>query len=328
MRPFRYVRAADPAGAVDLASTEAGADFIAGGTDLLNLMRDGAEAPSLLIDINPIVGLSGVAPAPGGGVLIGALTRMSDLAVDPLVQSRYPALSEALLASASPQVRNMASVGGNLMQRTRCWYFRDAAMPCNTRTPGSGCPALEGENRMHAILGGSDACIKVHPSDLAVALLALDAAVVVRGPGGERRVPLDEFYVLPGATPERETALERGELIVRIELPATAAPRSHYVKVRDRASFEFALVSAAVALDVAGGLVRDARVALGGVAPRPWRSREAEDALRGAALSPATIAAAGEAAVRAAAPREHNQFKVELTKRTLARALNELGGGS
>ncbi|HEU4405859.1 MAG TPA: xanthine dehydrogenase family protein subunit M [Polyangiaceae bacterium] len=325
MQPFRYVRAADAARAVGLVAADPGAGFIAGGTDRLNLMKDRVEAPSLLVDVNA-AGPRGVA-AIEGGVLVGAAARMADVADDPQVRAAFPVLSQALLASASPQVRNMASVGGNLLQRTRCWYFRDASLPCNTRSPGSGCPALAGENRIHAVLGGSDACIKVHPSDMAVALLALDAVVLTEGPAGARRLALDDFYVLPGATPERETVLEHGELIVGVELKATrAAARSRYVKVRDRASFEFALVSVAVALDVEGGVVRDARVALGGVAPRPWRARGAEDALRGRSLGADVIAAAGEAAVAGAAPREGNRFKVELAKRAVARALNEVGG--
>jgi xanthine dehydrogenase YagS FAD-binding subunit len=244
------------------------------------------------------------------------------------VRSRLPALSQALLASASGQVRNMASIGGNLMQRTRCWYFRDPAMPCNTRKPGSGCPAIQGENRWHAILGGDDACIKVHPSDLAVVLTAFEATVLTQGRGGARRVPIGDLYRLPGTTPHLETVLEQGELITGVEIPVgDVTARSRYRKVRDRASFEFALVSVAAALDMEGKVVRDARIALGGVAPRPWRPVEAEAALRGRRLSAATIAAAGQAAVRGAVPRSHNGFKVELVQRTLADVLGRLGDG-
>lgn len=324
MRPFSYARVTDPASAVATAATEPGSDFIAGGTDLLNLMKDGAEAPRLLVDVNG-TGMDQVS-LDESGLRIGATARMTDVAAHPLVANGFPVVSQALLASASGQIRNMASVGGNLLQRTRCWYFRDAGMPCNTRDPGSGCPAVDGENRIHAIFGGSDACIKVHPSDLAVALLAMDAVVLTRKPDGTRRIPLDEFYVLPGSTPDRETVLEHGELITGVELPATGfAGRSHYLKVRDRASFEFAVVSAAVALDIAGGVVRDARIALGGVAPKPWRVREAEAALRGKPLVAASITAAAQAATVGAAPREHNKFKVELVRRTVTRALTELG---
>jgi xanthine dehydrogenase YagS FAD-binding subunit len=325
MHPFRYARVGDVASAVALASSEPNAAFVAGGTELLNWIKDGLVGHTLLIDVNGLP--LGLADVGTDGARIGALARMSDVAELPALRAGFPALSEALLAGASPQVRNMASIGGNLMQRTRCWYFRDPAFACNKRAPGSGCPAIDGENRWHAILGGSDACIAVHPSDLAVALLALDAAVLTEGPRGTRSVPIDDFYLLPGRTPERETVLEPGELIVGVEVPATRfAARSHYLKVRDRASFEFALVSAAVALDLDSGVVREARVALGGVAPRPWRAREAEDALRGRPLTPEAVATAGAAAVQSAVGYEHNRFKIELTKRVIARALSTLGG--
>ncbi|GLW05178.1 hypothetical protein Misp01_03080 [Microtetraspora sp. NBRC 13810] len=322
MRPFAYAQATSAADAVAVAGRDPSAAFLAGGTELLNLMRDGLAAPGLVVDVNAV-------PAKGISfgeevIRIGALARMAEVAREPRVRDRLPVLSQALLAGASAQVRNAASVGGNLMQRTRCWYFRDAAMPCNTRVPGSGCPAIGGENRWHAILGGSDACIKVHPSDLAVALTALDATVVTH----DRRIPITEFYRLPGSTPHVETALRPGELIVAVEIPAAGAGfRSGYRKVRDRASFEFALVSVAVSLDLDGGTVRQARIALGGVAPRPWRALAAENAVRGRRLTPDVLRAAGEAAVEGAAPREHNAFKVELVRRTVADVLERVGGG-
>lgn len=325
MHPFSYARAGDVTSAVALAANAPDAAFVAGGTELLNWIKDGLVGHSLLIDVNdlPIAAIDVRAE----GARIGALARMNDVAQTPTIRTAFPVLSEALLAGASPQVRNMASVGGNLMQRTRCWYFRDPAFACNKRTPGSGCPALLGENRWHAILGGSQQCISVHPSDLSVALLALDAVVVTESPGGARRIPIDDFYLLPGDTPHVETVLGRGELIVAVEVPTTPfAARSHYLKVRDRASFEFALVSAGVALDLDGETVRDARVALGGVAPRPWRSREAEDVLRGRALTPEAMVAAGSAAVQGAVAYEHNGFKIELTRRVVARALAAAGG--
>jgi xanthine dehydrogenase YagS FAD-binding subunit len=322
MDPFTYVRANRPADAVRLGA-EPRARYIAGGTDLLNLMKDNVQRHDRIIDINAL-DLSGVHSA-GDRVRLGALSRMSDVAADPVVRRRLPLLSEALLAGASPQVRNMASVGGNLLQRTRCWYFRDAAMPCNKREPGSGCPAIEGQNRWHAILGGSEHCIAVHPSDLAVALTALDATVHTLAGGGARTIPIREFYLLPGDTPQRETVLTPGELITGIEVPVREA-RSRYVKVRDRATFEFAVVSVAAAVELRRGLVRRISLAFGGVAPRPWRSVAAEEALVGRPLDDAAITAAGLALVDGAVPREHNAFKVELVQRALAEALHSLGG--
>src|SRR6185503_18327720 len=252
--------------------------------------------------------------------------RNSDLAHHPLVRERLPMLSQALLAGASGQLRNMATTGGNLLQRTRCYYFRDAASPCNKREPGAGCAALHGFNRIHAILGGSEHCIATHPSDMAVPLAALDAVVRVRGPKGERAIPIAEFYVLPGDRPERETTLARGELITAVDIPATPfATRSVYIKVRDRASYAFALASAAVALELDGKTIRDARIALGGVGTVPWRSREAEQALRGQKAGGETYMRAAVAALEGAAPHEHNAFKIELARRTLARALARAG---
>nr|WP_267313760.1 FAD binding domain-containing protein [Nostoc sphaeroides] len=244
-----------------------------------------------------------------------------------VIQERYPVLSEALLSGASPQLRNMATVGGNLLQRTRCYYFRDTSMPCNKRVPGSGCAAIEGYNRIHAILGGSDRCIATHPSDMAVAMVALDAVVQTRGPKGERSIPLVDFHLLPGETPERETVLEHGELIVAVDLPAsTNAQRSHYLKVRDRASYAFAMTSVAAALDIQNGIIRSARIALGGVGTKPWRAFEAEKILLNKPANQATFQAAALAAIAGAKPQKYNGFKVELTKRTIVKALFTVGG--
>jgi len=327
MQPFDFVRAKDDAGAVAAVSRD-GAKFVAGGTNLIDLMKCNVELPAHLVDIN---GLQHATIAEeNGGIRIGALARMSDVAVDANVKRRFPAVSQALLASASPQVRNMASIGGNLMQRTRCPYFRELLFaPCNKRRPGSGCAAMNGDNRRHAILGGSDACIATHPSDLAVALAAFDAVITLRGKSGDRQVKATDFHLLPGDTPQFEHNLKPGELIVSVFLPdAPHAARSAYLKVRDRASFEFAVTSAAVGLDLAGGTIRGARVALGGVATKPWRSPEAESALTGKPANEATFRAAAEAALAGAQPRRMNRFKVELAKRTLVRALADLAGGA
>jgi xanthine dehydrogenase YagS FAD-binding subunit len=260
------------------------------------------------------------------GLRLGALARMADVADHPAVRDEYPVISQALLASASPQVRNMATIGGNLLQRTRCAYFRDTAMPCNRREPGSGCSAIDGENRLHAVLGGSDHCIATHASDLAVALVACDAVVVVTGPSGEQRIKLEDLHLLPGETPEKETVLQPGDLITAVEVPPLAfARRSLYRKVRDRASFEFALAAAAVALDIDGGTIRQARVALGGVGTKPWRSHEAEKALTGAKLETASFEKAAAAALAAARPLHQNGFKIILAQRTLIRALLTVG---
>jgi xanthine dehydrogenase YagS FAD-binding subunit len=316
VKAFEYTRALTVADAVKAGSQ--GARYIAGGTDLLNLMKDGAQVHDRIVDINRLP-LADIVPR-DDVIRIGALARMGDVAAHPAVRKAFPVLSEALLASASPQVRNMAAIGGNLLQRTRCGYFRDIGSPCNKRSPGSGCSALEGDNRGHAVLGGSDHCIAVQPSDLAVSLLALDATVVT----SKRRIPFADFYLLPGATPDKETVLEQGELITSVEVPRTPM-KSYYLKLRDRTTFEFAVVSVAAMLDVRGRVVRDARLAFGGVATKPWRVKEAEDALRGKPLTDASIAAAGEAATQGAVPREHNGFKVELLKRAISVALKELG---
>ena len=302
------------------AARESDAKFIAGGTDLMQLMQDFVERPKRLVDIDGLP-LDGVTIG-ADGVRVGALVRMADLADHAEIRRQYPVVTEALLASASPQVRNMATIGGNLLQRTRCGYFRDVGTPCNKREPGTGCPAIRGDHRRLAVLGGSDHCIATHASDLAVALAALDAAVELRGPTGTRVVPLNDFYLLPGDTPQRETVLAPGELITAILLPPPGADqRSHYLKLRDRASFEFALVSAAVVVTREGDRIRAARVAMGGVGTKPWRLPQVEAALSGA---PATRDAIAEAAARAgdgAHPLPDNGFKLALMQRALTRAL-------
>ncbi|HEY2636502.1 MAG TPA: xanthine dehydrogenase family protein subunit M [Solirubrobacteraceae bacterium] len=325
MNPFAIARAADPGDAQAAVARHPGARFLAGGTTLVDLLKLDVETPELVVDINH-VGLDTVEPAGDGGVRIGALARMSAVARHELVARPYPVVSEALLAGASPQLRNMASIGGNLMQRSRCTYFRDTSWPCNKRDPGSGCAALHGHTRGHAVLGVSDQCIATHPADLPVALVALEATVHVRTPeGGERAVPVGDFHVAYGEDPARESVLEPGELITAVTLPPVDwYRRSHYVKARDRASYEFALAAAAVALDLDGDTIRDARVALGGVATKPWRSPEAEDVLRGATTSEAAFAAAAEAALAGARPRADNAYKVPLARKTIVRALKEV----
>ncbi|MEV0390563.1 xanthine dehydrogenase family protein subunit M [Nonomuraea sp. NPDC050643] len=326
MRTFGYTVAGSPADAVRIAASTPESTFVAGGTDLLNLMRDGAEAHDHLIDVNHL-DLGERVDAGSRRLRVGASARMRQVAEHPTVRREFPVLSEALLASASPQVRNMASIGGNLLQRTRCGYFRDSASPCNKRAPGSGCPAISGHNRGHAILGGGDQCIATHPSDLAVALVALDATVHLLGPGGERTVPVADFYLLPGSTPDLETAMRPGELITRVDVPRTAlAGRSRYLKLRDRATFEFAVVSVAAALRTRGRVVQDVRLAFGGVGTRPWRDAGVEAALRGRPLTGQAIAEAGRLLVRDAEPREGNRFKVELVQRALVSILSDLGG--
>lgn len=324
MNNFTYLQVNQPKDATAAVRDNKGAAFIAGGTTLLDLMKLNVENHSQLVDIN-LLAFKGIEQT-ADGLRIGALERMSDVGENALVMQQFPMISQSLLQAASPQLRNMASIGGNLLQRTRCGYFRDTAFPCNKRQPGTGCPAQEGENRNLAILGGSKACIATHPGDLAVALVALDAVLLLENARGkQRRVPLFDFYVVPGTTPQRETVLEPGELIVSITVPAAAhARKSMYLKVRDRASYAFALVSAAVGLDVQGGQIRSARVALGGVGTKPWRSLAAEKILVGAAASEATFRAAAAAAVREAQSREQNRFKVELAQNTLVRALTDL----
>lgn len=321
MRPFEFLNAESEERAVALLSAHPGARLLAGGTTLVDLMKHFVETPTRVIDINRLP-LADVRELPDGGIRVGAMVRNSDLAHHPLVRSRYPVLSQALLSGASPQLRNMATTGGNLLQRPRCYYFRDTASACNKREPGAGCSALQGENRIHAVLGTSDHCIATHPSDMAVALTALDAVVNVHGPKGERAVPIAAFYHTPHDDPTTETTLVHGELITSVDLPRLPfATRSLYIKVRDRASFAFALASAAVALDLDGDVIREARLALGGVATVPWRARGAEDALRGKRAGAEAFAAAATAALTGAVPREHNAFKIELAKRTIMRAL-------
>ena len=324
MDNFTYLQAAQAKEATAAVQGAKGAAFIAGGTTLLDLMKLNVESHDQLVDINNLA-FKGI-EAGADGLRVGALERMSDVGENPLVVTQYPVISQALLLAASPQLRNMASIGGNLLQRTRCGYFRDPAFPCNKRQPGSGCPALNGENRGHAILGGSAACIATYPGDLAVALVALDAVLLLENAKGkQRRVPLLDFHLLPGTTPQRETVLDHGELIVAVTVPAAAhARKSLYLKVRERTSYAYALASAAVGLDVQAGQIRSARVALGGVGTKPWRSLAAEKVLTGAPATEATFRAAAAAAVREAQPREHNRFKVELAQNTLVRALTDL----
>jgi xanthine dehydrogenase YagS FAD-binding subunit len=320
MELFTYSRATDAAQAVS-AATDKDARFVAGGTTLLDLMKLDVERPTRLIDINRI-GLDTVEKLPNGGLRIGAMVRNSDLANHPLVQSNYAVLSQALLAGASAQLRNMATTGGNLLQRTRCMYFRNTAMPCNKRAPGSGCSAIEGDNRTLAILGASKDCIATNPSDMNVALTALEAVIAIRGNAGTREIPIGEFFLLPGTTPHIETVLVPGDLITHVTLPAPR-PQSKqvYLKLRDRASYEFALSSAAIVAEVSEGKLTFIRVALGGVGTKPWRSHEAEAALLDSAADTATFHRAAEAALRDAHPQSKNAFKVELTKRCITHAL-------
>lgn len=324
MQPFAYTTADVAPLALRLAFAEPRAKYLAGGTTLIDLMKLDVEQPAQLIDITALP-LGDVTELRDGTLRVGAMLRNSDLAHNELVRRRYPMLSQALLAGASGQLRNMATTGGNLLQRTRCPYFRDTAAACNKRVPASGCSALDGHNRGHAVLGTSASCIATHPSDMAVALVALDARVRVLGAAGERVMPLTELHRLPGEHPELETTLAHGELITAVEIPPVLfATRSLYVKVRDRASYAFALASAAVAIDIDNGTIRDARVALGGVATKPWRSREAEETLRGRRATLASYRAAADAALAGAVPHKHNAFKIELAKRTLVRALTRL----
>jgi xanthine dehydrogenase YagS FAD-binding subunit len=325
MRPFRYERPTDAAGAV-AAVAQPGAMYLGGGTNLVDLMKLGVETPERLVDVSRLP-LDRIEETPNGGLLIGAAVRNGELAADRAVRERYPLLALALLSGASGQLRNVATTGGNLLQRTRCAYFQDVSKPCNKRRPGSGCPAREGDHRNLAILGHSTACVATHPSDMAVALAAIGAAVRVTGPEGERTVPIPGLHRLPGDEPQRDTVLEPGELITALELeplaPALAA-RSTYRKVRDRASFSFAVVSVAAAVDIADGVVRDCRIAFGAVAPGPWRAWRAEEALRGAPAAEHSFAAAAEAELAQAEPLRDNAFKVPLARNLLVATLAEL----
>jgi xanthine dehydrogenase YagS FAD-binding subunit len=324
MEPFRYSRAGDVDAAIAAVAASPTAKFLGGGTNLVDLMRLGVETPDLLVDVSRLP-YDRIEEGGDGGLRIGAGVRNSDLAADLRVRTRYPALAQALLAGASGQLRNLATTAGNLLQRTRCPYFQDVTKPCNKREPGTGCPAREGDHRNLAVIGHSEHCVATHPSDLAVALAALDAVVRVVGPEGARAIPLVDLHRLPGDAPERDTVLEPGELIVAVDVPALAfATRSAYRKVRERASFAFALVSVAAALDITDGEVRDARVALGGLAHKPWRARRAEEALRGSPAEETSFAAAAAAELERAEPLRDNGYKVELARTMLVRTLAEL----
>jgi xanthine dehydrogenase YagS FAD-binding subunit len=328
MHSLSYERAKNIDDALRLVQ-QPGARFIGGGTNLLDLIKQGVEQPVRLVDVNRLA-LAGINQLPDGGVRIGALASNSDAANHPLIRQRYSLLTQALLSGASAQLRNMATIGGNLMQRTRCYYFYDPAFDmCNKRAPGTGCAAQEGFNRMHAILGASEHCIAVHPSDMCVALAALDAVVRVRGPRGERAILVNDFHRLPGDTPQRDTVLAPEELIVAVDLPPSQfGTHAHYLKVRDRASYAFALVSVAAALDLRDGVVRGARIALGGVAHKPWRANDAETVLLGRRLDDAALNEAAAAVLRGARPFKHNGFKVELARRSVIRALRIAGGAA
>jgi xanthine dehydrogenase YagS FAD-binding subunit len=320
---FQYSRANDIADAVRQISADSHAKFIAGGTNLIDLMKEDVERPTRVIDISRLP-LDQVEETGNGGLRIGALVPNSDLAWHPLVEQRYPLLSSAILAGASAQLRNMASTGGNLLQRTRCLYFYDTATPCNKREPGSGCSAIGGLNRTQAILGTSETCIATHPSDMCVALAALEATVHVAGPSGERAIAFADFHRLPGETPQRDSNLEPNEIITALELPARGfAANYSYLKIRDRLSYAFALVSVAAALDLEGGTIREARVALGGVAHKPWRDPAAEAALRGKAADETTFGQAAELLLRGSKGFGHNDFKIELARRAIVRTLTQ-----
>jgi xanthine dehydrogenase YagS FAD-binding subunit len=327
MEPFRYIRVQDNQAAIRAAGIN-DAKFIAGGTNMLDLMKLNIETPKQVVDINKL-SLYKIEELQNGGIRIGALVKNSDLAYHPAIMKEYPVLSEAILSGASPQLRNMATTGGNLMQRTRCPYFYSTDFACNKRVPGSGCAAISGYNRMNAVLGISDKCIAAHPSDMCVAMAALNAIIHVEGPKGGRTIPFSDFHLLPGQTPQIEHNLKRDELITYVELPPLSfAARSHYLKVRDRASYEFALTSAAVAVDIEGGIIKGARIALGGVGTKPWRSLEAENAIIGLDANRDTYNKAAEAAMMGAIPNKDNAYKLEMAKRTLVRALETAGGMS
>jgi len=323
MRPFVYESSSTPQQAISRG--DANSAFIAGGTTLLDLMKLEVMNPSRVVDLNPLQ-LRGIEMLEDG-LRIGALEKMSDVARHPQVAANYPVISQALLQSASAQIRNMASIGGNILQRTRCGYFRDVNTPCNKREPGSGCPAISGENRMHAILGTSKSCAATHASDLAVALVALDASIRIQNGSNERLIKLDDFYLLPGDTPDRENQLQPGELITEVRVPRLPwARKSAYLKIRDRESYEFALSSAALALDLDGDRIRDVRIAVGGVGTKPWNLPKVRHALVGKPLNQETFVAAARFAIEGADPLRHNGYKVDLVQRTIVRALKDLGG--
>jgi xanthine dehydrogenase YagS FAD-binding subunit len=328
MIDFQYTRANDVADAVRQIAADPAAKFIAGGTNLIDLMKEEVERPSRLIDISRLP-LRAVEETPDGAVRIGALAPNSDLAYHPVIAQRYPLLASAILAGASAQLRNMASTGGNLLQRTRCYYFYDIATRCNKREPGSGCSAITGLNRMHAILGTSDSCIATHPSDMCVALAALDAIVHATGPAGTRAIAFAEFHRLPGSTPERDTNLQPDEIVTAVELPRRGFAANYtYLKVRDRLSYAFALVSVAAALELDAGTITEARLALGGVAHKPWRDPTVEATLRGQTAGKSAFTRAADALLRDARGFEHNTFKIDLARRAIVRALTQAAAGT
>ena len=323
MNSFKYDRADSPAKAVSLAVADPAASYLGGGTNLIDLMKENVASPSRLVDVSKLQANAEIKETAGGGVWLGAAAKNTATANHPLVRERYPLVSQALLAGATMQLRNMATNGGNLLQRTRCWYFYDTATPCNKREPGTGCGAVGGLNRMHALFGYSDQCVAVHPSDFCIALAAHEAVVHVRGKDEQtRQIPFADFHRLPGEHPDKDTVLEHGELIEAIELPPSPFGKSvHYLKVRDRASYAFALVSVAAAVELDGDAIKTGRVAMGGVAHKPWRAEKAEAALAGKPATMETFKAAAEAEMAEAKPLEHNAFKVPLGRHAIARAL-------
>jgi xanthine dehydrogenase YagS FAD-binding subunit len=325
---FEYARAGDVADAVRLIAGDPAARFVAGGTNLIDLMKMDVERPTKVVDINRLP-INQIESTPNRGLRIGALVRNTDLAYHPLVERHYPVLASAIMAGASQQLRNMASTGGNLLQRTRCAYFYDTATPCNKREPGAGCSAIQGQNRMHAILGASEACIAVHPSDMCVALAILEAKIHVTGASGDRVIAFPDFHRLPGDAPQRDTNLNAGEIITAVELPPQGFPKNHtYLKIRDRLSYAFALISVAVGLELDGETIKEARFALGGVAHKPWRDPQAEATLRGQRASEATFANAADALLRDARGHTHNAFKIDLARRCIVRALTQAARGT
>ena len=328
MIAFQYVRANDVADAVRQIAGDPNAKFVAGGTNLIDLMKMDVERPTKVIDITQLP-LKQVENTPNGGLRIGALVRNTDLAYHPLVEERYPVLASAIMAGASQQLRNMATTGGNLLQRTRCHYFYDTATPCNKRGPGSGCAAIDGHNRMHAILGSSDACIATHPSDMCVALAMLEAKVHVSGASGDRVIAFADFHRLPGDTPQRDTTLDAGEIITAVELPPKGFVTNYtYLKIRDRLSYAFALISVAVGLELDGDTIKEGRLALGGVAHKPWRDPQAESVLRGQRANAETFSRAADILLRDAKGYAHNSFKIDLARGCLARALTQAARGT
>ena len=324
MNPFKFLKAKSSKEAVAAMSDHTNAKFIGGGTNIIDLMKMNIEKPEYLIDITAL-DLKGIETLPNGNVRIGALVKNSDLAYNNIIKIRYPLLSDALLSGASPQLRNMATTGGNLLQRTRCPYFYDKVTPCNKREPGSGCSAIEGYNRKHAILGISDNCIATHPSDMCVAMAALDAIINAESPNGKRSINFEDFHLLPGNTPDKENSLLNDELITSVEIPPLPfASNSTYIKVRDRSSYEFALTSAAIALELNGDVISDARIALGGVGTKPWRAKDAEQSLKGKKASLETYRAAADIALKDAMTFKYNAFKTELAKRTIIAAFQNL----